>query len=1149
MMAAEVDQGQAPTLGKPLIDDSQQFDDGWTSLVMDDDVHLLDSIAERTHEETLIQELENKPADEKRAVATEEAPPETQKEGSRHVATKLFTRPSSSHNDIASGFSYSKAKPAPKFDFSRAPKEATSTTAKRDVTPPSAQTQHHDSSPQFEAAKPPEPCQDIPIAVPFPNALVVVGTAKDNSSGIPSADATTRPVTTTICQTADTSMSADDTLITGDPGIALQQQQRPGAQCHESITRHDQASAQAGNAKNRRKKRPTAFAQQRSGVKSFMAQASPDDLYEMQRFREYKMEQQRFEALHLLEHKTREVDELDQKLYEFAAEHQRLQQELGEKKAALAQFQAFKTTWDSRVSKLSDSVKGLCNDHNRLRDSARNIKDQHDHVRSDEVSIRESLTAIKQSHDADIARSQQLIAKYQHQCEGLNETVQTLRGDIEATQGNLALERNRNECLETELAKISAGYERLRNEYASNCEELNTKLNVLIDKPQQAAVLNEAHAQQTSTSMLGECLALIQELVGRKNVEPEELQNLGKSMGGYTDSVKQSMLAYEKTSSEAVTAQQKFATSLQGELQTVYAEVKTGKMLQEQVAEQREAKAIVRERLEAMCIELTKAKCELATLQTKDEGQRRKILELEAKVARSKEEPTDTSASILRIQSLESANKDLESQTLVAQKEVEDLLQQLHQQSDEAAQLKIQLNGFQLQLEDATAAQEKLRNERVEYETNVAIQRAHDKKALSEAADSAMARLQGEFENQKQQLIHKHEEAAKEIKRLAAREQYSLIDYGNNKEQAAKAEKALNEKMMEKDKEVKIAQGLREMVTGLEARLNVRDQQQLNLQSQVSRLQEDLEGSNMQKNDLQAKLNRAQQENETRKVRQAAQLQDSNATPVLQTDSRVQSARSRHFSQPPAEVEDSSLRDSHPLTALQGIMNDPFSSAHHEEQQLETGDFASLFPSTPDGRDVQEERSHMFTSQTETRVVSRRSHTMQPGSGDRQEREVGPSWQNSQARKDGFTSHRAAQDIPAMMTARAPSNAYSAHGGHKSNQQSEKARLTSRSSAPRSNAQALPKRDAATAGFTKPNSAAKKSRRQDSKLQQLGPVIGESQSPSHPRLLGGRGRKMSSKAGKKTWHGEVLGLIRRTALTQALDNRMNARFQQELDAK
>ena len=48
-------------------------------------------------------------------------------------------------------------------------------------------------------------------------------------------------------------------------------------------------------------------------------------------------------------------------------------------------------------------------------------------------------------------------------------------------------------------------------------------------------MLTEAHAEQASTPMLEECLALIQDIAGRRNVQPEDLHKLDISLKGYTD--------------------------------------------------------------------------------------------------------------------------------------------------------------------------------------------------------------------------------------------------------------------------------------------------------------------------------------------------------------------------------------------------------------------------------------------------------------------------------------------------------------------------------------------------------------------------------------------------------------------------------------
>ena len=100
-------------------------------------------------------ELENDTAVENRPLSTSEPHLKNPEESSGPVPKKLITRPSSLHDEFVSGFSFGKAKPAPKFGFSRTPKEATFAPSKRDATPPSAQAQRPDQSPRLGGTKSP----------------------------------------------------------------------------------------------------------------------------------------------------------------------------------------------------------------------------------------------------------------------------------------------------------------------------------------------------------------------------------------------------------------------------------------------------------------------------------------------------------------------------------------------------------------------------------------------------------------------------------------------------------------------------------------------------------------------------------------------------------------------------------------------------------------------------------------------------------------------------------------------------------------------------------------------------------------------------------------------------------------------------------
>ena len=267
-------------------------------------------------------------------------------------------------------------------------------------------------------------------------------------------------------------------------------------------------------------------------------------------------------------------------------------------------------------------------------------------------------------------------------------------------------------------------------------------------------------------------------------------------------SVNQSLQTYDKASQEATTAQQKLATCVQDELQALCSNIADGNALQEQVTECRESKAVLHERLEATISELAKAQLETSQLREKRRDQREKILALEADVTKARANTMDNSAIMLRLHDLEVANKELENQMSVAGKESKGLKLEIEKKSEEAAYLNTRLSGVQLQLEESVAIQESLHNERAAVEQRASIQSAHDKKALSEASDNALARLQSELENDQQQLRHELEEARKEIENLSVKADHVFSKDCNDDEQLAIAKKELNKVICDWEREV-----------------------------------------------------------------------------------------------------------------------------------------------------------------------------------------------------------------------------------------------------------------------------------------------------------------------------------------------------------
>ena len=137
--------------------------------------------------------------------------------------------------------------------------------------------------------------------------------------------------------------------------------------------------------------------------------------------------------------------------------------------------------------------------------------------------------------------------------------------------------------------------------------------------------------------------------------------------------------------------------------------------LSEQVMDLREVKATLRERLQATEAALREARLEVVALQRENREQSHKIVAHETERARP-QQLVENSQILLRLQDVDSNNRDLHRQLEKMQTEAASLSTQLQQKTQDAERLDERLIDAQVQLQDARHATEVMRNEKLEYE-------------------------------------------------------------------------------------------------------------------------------------------------------------------------------------------------------------------------------------------------------------------------------------------------------------------------------------------------------------------------------------------------------------------------------------------------
>ena len=547
----------------------------------------------------------------------------------------------------------------------------------------------------------------------------------------------------------------------------------------------------------------------------------------------------------------------------------------------------------------------------------------------------------------------------------------------------------------------------------------------------------------------------------------------------------------------------------------------------EQISDLREVRATIRERLQATESSLADARREVVALRLKDEEQSRRVVDLEIDVAKAQSRSAEVPQAMLRIQELESRNKDLQSEVVTLGKDAAVLSDHLQQRSTEVQDLTERLAVVQKKFNASTEETARSRKERSASERTATFEREQLRNELSKAADMQLATVESEHMNVIQQM---------KLERLPVEEKLHSVTKQNDmlRAEKEKAEEALRQ----------LQALLKEARNQTEAVVGTRKALQLHLSEMEVRMHH----KNNQCGEMQVMLKKANDQIKAKDVEiaalQASQIPTIGSSRVPERNNLVQSTggrhalhqrpqqaftdqnqsgrptsskSSRHFTKRLSVVEDSQPTEKPNFVSLDDLMlEDPFADYVQEGSHTVAGeDISHLFPSTPgtgsQPKDVDLTRKSVF----HTTVVSetqRRHHQLI--------REPTPHTSNhtliktrSQPQPRAHFEDGQSNAVPRSSRGLSTTKANISHRDSNNPSSFREASITRDSTQPQDSVKdpRQGKRNSLAAGFDDTNPQARPSKVHKAgptkPTRALGPIIEDSQSP----LLNGRSRKMTRK--------------------------------------
>ena len=549
--------------------------------------------------------------------------------------------------------------------------------------------------------------------------------------------------------------------------------------------------------------------------------------------------------------------------------------------------------------------------------------------------------------------------------------------------------------------------------------------------------------------------------------------------------------------------------------------------LSEQISDLREVRATIRERLQATESSLTDARQEIVALRLRDQKQSRQIVALETNIGKAQSQSAEAPQALLRIQDLDSRNKDLQSEIVALRKKATDLSSQLQQSLLETRNVTERLATAQEMVESTSEEVARLREEKSTSEKEATFEREQLRKELSKAAQMQLAHLQSEHLNVVQQLKFEKFPAEEKLKKVNIQLNILKTDKEKSDKESIQLQASLKAAQSDKDAVIGTRKALQLHLKEMEARMLEKNNEYRDLQAMLNEARKQVIAKDLEIIALRASLAKRtsssrtmEQDDITRGARSIdngkALHQDSQHASVDPNPAvrPTTSKSSRHFTNRRPVVEDSQPTGQPRFVSLDDIMlDDPFAEyAQEGPHTIADEDIAHLFPTTPGGGSSVEALDYTRKSVFQTTTVSemQRRHHQSVREATPYTRTRTTKDPDTQSQADTLSRSEHIGVVPRSSAATSSNNINSTRRDLKNSSSNRKASITRESTQPQNSVKnpGQAKRNTAAAGFNDKNSSSKLQKAEPTQqAQALGRVVEDSQSP----LLNGRNRKMTNR--------------------------------------
>ena len=297
-----------------------------------------------------------------------------------------------------------------------------------------------------------------------------------------------------------------------------------------------QAKSRPKVKETRRKPRPPVLNREAvSAVPSKSLTSSEEELLQ-DLFRKHQQNSQERAQLHqILKAKDTEYQDLFAASEDLYEQFQDLTKRYDRNEAQLLKLREVQPKWENRIKKLSEYVKGLSHDHNRLRDDARTIQQQQSTLVEDRKALSDMLRDIHGATEQGRTESKQQLERAHHDLEMLGITLKNQQIHQQQDEALLVVERDRNNILERQIFTFTASHSELLDVFTKHRGSISEEIHELLRNTRQVEATDVQASQNNLRPILEQCVSILQALPQTSCIQTEHLQSLGDSLHGFLD--------------------------------------------------------------------------------------------------------------------------------------------------------------------------------------------------------------------------------------------------------------------------------------------------------------------------------------------------------------------------------------------------------------------------------------------------------------------------------------------------------------------------------------------------------------------------------------------------------------------------------------